>query len=100
MNRTRYTHSSELNKVPILEVLDSLWIKYFHKSWNIHGLYDEDGKQTDGRTVTTGDYNCVKDFSAKDRPSGKPYNFVKNYLHLDNRETFDRFRENIFNSFS
>jgi hypothetical protein len=98
MYGTKYTHTSELNKVPILEILDSLGIKYFHKSWNIYGLYDE-GKETDGRIVTTGDYNCVKDFSGKDRPSGKPYKFIKSYLHLTDFETFEWFRNNIFNSF-
>ena len=100
MHGTKYTHSSELNRVPILEVLDLLWIKYFHKSWNIYGLYDEDGKQTDGRTATTGDYNCVKDYSEKDRPEGKPYKFIKSYLHLTDFEVFEWYRKNNFNSYN
>lgn len=95
-----YTLSSDLNRIPILEILDSLWIKYFHKSWNVYGLYDDDGKHTDGRTVTTGDYNCIKDFSEKGRPEGKPYKFIKTYLNLTDAETFQWFRKNGFSFYN
>jgi len=50
--------------------------------------------------VTTGDYNCIKDFSEKGRPEGKPYKFIKTYLNLTDAETFQWFRKNGFSFYN
>lgn len=82
------------NDIPILEVVDRVWVQYKKKWHNEYVLY-EWWDITSWWTITT-DKNLVKDFS-HNRPQGKPYSFIKSYLSIDDSETYKRFCDNFEN---
>lgn len=80
---------NQINQIFILSILDHLWIEY-KKLWSNEYWIIEDWKLTDGYRVNV-NWNYVADFS-KARSRGSPYAFVKQYLWLDDRGTFNRFK--------
>jgi len=80
----------QINSLDILEVLEKLRIKY-SISWDTINLFEND-KWTDGRKWLKKN-NFVNDFSSKGRASWPPYAFVKSYLDLSDKETFQRFKD-------
>lgn len=78
----------KINSCPINAILDLLGIVYW-KQGNILALW-QDGKITDGWRANISS-NYVNDFSMKDRAIWWPYSFVKKYLNLSDKETFDWF---------
>jgi len=81
-----------ISQIPMKDVLDKLGIKYTVLGSSL-GLWDG-GKLTDGWRDNLKN-NYVNDFSCKDRPSGSPFSFVKSYLWLSDKETFDWFIDNF-----
>jgi len=82
-----------INVVPIDKIFDALGIHY-DKQGNVLTLW-QDEKQTDGWRANIS-ANYVNDFSMKDRAIGWPYAFVKKYLWLTDKETFERFQNNCW----
>lgn len=78
----------QINQIPMNGVLDRLGIKYTVLGSSL-GLW-EWGKLTDGRRVNVSG-NYVNDFSGKWRASWESFAFVKAWLQLSWKETFDRF---------
>lgn len=84
---------SQINDIPMLEVLERLWIKYSVLGSSL-GLWDW-WKLSDGRRVNI-HLKYANDFSWKGRASGGPFAFVKAFLKLDNsRDVFIRFKDNF-----
>lgn len=90
-DRIRMDMLQQINQIPMNGVLDRLGIKYTVLSSSL-GLW-EWGKLTDGRRVNVSG-NYVNDFSWKWRASWEPFAFVKWYLNLDSKGTFERFEQN------
>lgn len=82
-----------IKQIPIVQVMDKLWITYTKIGFDTLGLWD-DGKLTDGRTIRISG-NYVNDFSGKWRARGWPFTFVKGYLKLSDKETFRWFVDNF-----
>lgn len=82
------------NDIPILDVIDKVWVQYKKKWHNEYVIY-EWWTLTSWWTITT-DKNLVKDFS-HNRPQGWCYSFVKSYLSLDDSGTYKWFCENFDN---
>lgn len=83
---------SLISQLPITSVLDKLWIKYSKVGPNCLWLW-QNWRLTDWWRVKINE-NYVKDFS-RDRPYGSPYLFVKLYMKLSDKETFQRFADNF-----
>lgn len=81
------------NKIPIDEILLTLWIKTFSKGENEIGLMEWDTK-TDGWSANTLE-NFVTDFVGKWRPQWPAFSFVKEFLKLDDKKTFEWFDRNF-----
>lgn len=81
------------NDVPIMQVLDKLWISYFQKSWPEYWLYDWSEK-TGWRAFNT-DQNLLKDFSGKWRVQGGSFEIVKWFERLESKEVFEWFESNF-----
>lgn len=80
------------NDVPILDVLDKVWIQYKKKWHDEFWLYD-DGVITSGRSANK-NKNIVTDFS-HGRSQWWPYAFVKSRLRYDDWDTYRWFCENF-----
>lgn len=81
-----------IGTIPIANILDKLSICY--KKSNGYLYLIQDWKLTDWWIVNI-DNNYVNDFS-RDRAKWWPFAFVKSYLKLNDRETFDWFKENFW----
>ncbi len=82
----------DLKRIPILSVLDKLWIEYKKVWYDTYALY-EHWRWTDWwRANTT--QNIVTDFSSKWRAHWNPFHFVSIYLWTDVKETSLRFKDN------
>ena len=84
--------TEEIKQLPIISVIDRLWLKYFKKwSWE-YWLYDG-WEKTSWRWFNV-NKNIASDFS-KDRASWDTFWFVKSYLSMDDKQTFNWFAENF-----
>lgn len=83
--------STRCDEVPIMSVIETLWLQYFHKSWSEYGIYDGWVK-TDWRAFNT-DKKICKDHTWKWRAEWWPFGMVKSYLKLSDHDTFLRFEE-------
>lgn len=81
------------NKIPIDEVILSLGVKTFHKGENEIWLMEWDTK-TDWWSANTLE-NFVTDFTGKGRPQWPVFSFVKEFLKLDDKRTFEWFDKNF-----
>lgn len=81
------TSINEINSISIHSVLDTLWIQY---NWN---AIIQDWSITDWWKINK-NKNYVHDFSHQ-RGSWGPFAFVKSYLWLSSKETFEWFEENF-----
>jgi len=79
----------DIQRLNILAVLDKLWLEYY-KVW----IDEYRMRWTDGWSINTAD-NVITDFSWKWRPVWGPFPFVRDYLKLDNKETFEWFELNF-----
>lgn len=86
-------NTEEIKAIAIRDVIDKLGISYTSAGTNEFTLA-EWGKVTSGRRFNT-EKNIVYDFS-KDRAGGDTFGFVKNYVWLDDKETFERFTNNFW----
>ena len=82
----------DINEINILTVLDKLWLE--HKKV---GMWEYRISWTDWWSVNENE-NFIVDFS-NDRPAGNPFCFVRDYLKLDNKDTYKWFEDN-FDSFN
>ncbi len=81
-----------INSINMQSVFDTLGVAYTCTHTHLHIIAD--GIPTDWRMVyLTGNY--VVDFSGKWRASWSPFAFVKTYLRLNDRETFQRFEKHF-----
>ena len=81
-----------ISVIPMAYVLDKLLISYQKKDGQLYLI--QDWKLTDGWTVNiVGNY--VNDFS-NDRSRWWPFAFVKSYLKLTDKETFNWFKDNFW----
>lgn len=85
--------TSKITSIPIIDVMDRLGIRYFHKSWWEYGIYDQ-WEKTSGRSFNK-DKNIVKDFSSW-RAEWDAFWFVMSKLSLSEHETFKRFEDNFY----
>jgi len=85
-------NTEEIKAIAIRDVIDKLGISYTGAGTNEFTLV-EWGKVTSGWRFNT-EKNIVYDFS-KDRAGGDTFGFVKNYVGLDDKETFKRFADNF-----
>lgn len=81
-----------INGIPIGTILNTLKIQYRPDGYCL--CLFESNKETDGRKVNI-QLNYINDFSWKWRAKGQPFAFVKSYLGLDNKQTFERFQNNF-----
>ena len=81
-----------INQINFTLILDRVRVGY-KKCWYNRISLIEDWKLTDGRILNISG-NYVNDFS-KERPRGNPFSFIKQYLNLTDRATFQRFEENF-----
>lgn len=82
-----------IQMVPMKNVLDKIWIISSQLGFNSIGLWEND-KLTDWWIMNVSK-NYVNDFS-HDRPKWWPFAFVKAYLKLTDRETFEWFKDNFW----
>ena len=80
----------QINQIPMRKVLDRLGIKYTILGSSF-SLWED--KRTDGRRSNS---RYANDFSWKGRASWEPFAFVKAYLKLSSKETFNRFSKNYW----
>lgn len=85
-------NTEEIKAIPIRDVIDKLGISYTTAGTNEFTLV-EGWKVTSGWRFNA-EKNIVYDFS-KDRAGGDTFGFVKNYVGLDDKETFKRFADNF-----
>jgi len=83
--------TEKIKEIPIIDVMDKLWIKYFKKNWSEYWIYDWNNK-TSWRSFNTSK-NIVHDFSSG-RADWDCFWFVKSQLSLSYSETFKRFEDN------
>jgi len=79
-----------INQIPIKSILDFLRIQYRSEGPTMYLFCD--GKQTDW-WIWNIQLNYINDFSSRWRAKGPPFAFVRTYLHLDDRQTFERFED-------
>lgn len=87
--------ATRCDDIPILDVLDMLWMQTFRK-WNTEYWLYEWWKETDWRWVSI-DKNIVKDFVGKWRTEWWPFAFVRSYKKLSDHDTYLWFEENFNN---
>lgn len=87
--------ATRCDDIPILDVVNMIWLQTFKKNENEYWIY-EWWEKTDWWSVAT-DLNIVKDFS-KNRPQWWPFWFVVSYLKLSDHDTFVWF-EDKFSSY-
>lgn len=83
----------DIIQIPIWTVLDKLWIWYKKKSWDEFSIF-EDWVETDWRRFNISK-NFVEDF-AHDRPQGNPFAFVRAFLKIDDKQTYEWFEHNFW----
>jgi len=88
---------NEILTIPILEVLDKLWVDYKQESEHEYALY-RGGKKSDGRKANT-EKNIVADFS-HGTGAGNTFSFAEKELRMNDSETFKRFEEYFGNWFT
>ena len=88
---------NEILTIPILEVLDKLWVDYKQESEHEYALY-RGGKKSDGRKANT-EKNIVADFS-HGTGAGNTFSFAEKELRMNDSETFKRFEEYFGNWFA
>ncbi len=81
-----------INNLSILNILTSLWLEYSNYL-NNYVLMEGDIK-TDWWAINIIE-NYANDFSWKGRANWPPFSFVKSYLWLNDKETFDWFKNNF-----
>lgn len=82
----------QINQIPILDILDKLNI-WYQKVSDVYSIL-EDWKATDWWKINVKE-NYVNDFSWKCRAVWDPYCFVRSYLWITNKETFEWFQDNF-----
>lgn len=88
--------ATRCDDIPILEVIECVWLQTFKKNSNEYGIY-EWSERTDWRSVAT-DLNIVKDFTGKWRAEWWPFWFVASYLKKTDHETFLWFEDKYPNN--
>lgn len=86
--------TDEIKRLSIKEVLDRLWVEYFHKSGAEYGIVDQ-WQKSSGWAFNT-EKNIIYDFSHGDRPQGDTFWFVKQYNNYTDEETFKRFSDKFW----
>jgi len=88
--------ATRCDDIPILDVVDKVWLNSFSKWNNEFGIY-EWSERTDWWGIAV-DLNIVKDFAWKWRAEWWTFWFVKSYLKLSDHDTFIWF-EDKFSSY-
>jgi len=84
--------TEEIKQIPVMSVMDKLWVRYFKKwSWEFW-IYD--GWDKTNWWSFNINKNIIAEFS-KDRASWDVFWFVKQHLNINDSETFKRFKENF-----
>jgi len=78
--------ATRCDDIPILEVVECVWLQTFKKNSNEFWIY-EWSEMTGWRSVAT-DLNIVKDFTGKWRAEWWPFWFVASYLKKTDHDTF------------
>lgn len=86
--------TEEITKIPIQDIIDNIWLKYFSKWAGEYWLYDSNWK-TSWRWFNT-NKNIVKDFVGKDRPDWDNFWFIKQHFSFTDQQTFKRFEDNYW----
>ena len=84
----------EINDIPILHILDKLWISYKRAWWYEFALQRNTGEYANWWKANI-QKNIVGDFSRGDA-WWKVYWFVMQFLSLSQEETFERFNNNFW----
>lgn len=79
----------DIQRVNILLILDKIWLDYVNVGMDEYRM-----NWTDGWSINIAD-NIITDFSNKNRAVWWPFAFIKTYLKLDDKETFNWFEENF-----
>jgi len=85
--------TDKIKEIPIIDVMDKIWIKYFKKNWSEYWIYEWNNK-TSWRSFNTSK-NIVHDFSSG-RADWDCFWFVKSQLSLSDSETFKRFSDSFY----
>ncbi len=84
------------NAFSIIQILEAVGLHYTTQ-WDVICIH-ENGKQTDWWKGSIS-WNYINDFSWKWRAKWDPFSFVKMHLNLSNKETHDRFKNNLWRDY-
>lgn len=87
-----------INKIDIIEILNELWIPVNNRHEVFNPLFKN--WYNDKYRVDIRKTNSVVNWWNEDLPTWKPYNFIKKYLKLEDREVFNWFKQYLWISFS
>lgn len=83
--------ATRCDDIPILDVVDKVWLNSFSKWNNEFGIYQW-SERTDWWGIAV-DLNIVKDFAWKWRAEWWPFWLVKSYMNLSDHDTFIWFED-------